>query len=57
MIQTIHCPTCGKEMYEVDITDEEAIENAGAACTNKCGWISVETQGEELAVLIGVCSY
>lgn len=57
MQETIHCPMCGKAMYEIDVTDEDEIEDAGRACPNKCGWISVEQQGEELAVKVGIASY
>ena len=57
MMETIHCPTCGEEMYEIDVEDPESFEDEGAACPNKCGWISVEQQGEALAVKVGICSY
>lgn len=55
--QEIFCPTCGEEMFTIDFDEPETIEDAGRACPNQCGWIHVEQQGEDLAVLVGVCSY
>lgn len=57
LIEEIHCPLCGDKMFEVDMDDSSTIENAGKACPNKCGWITVEIQGESLAVLSSPCTY
>ena len=57
LIQTIYCPTCGDEMFEIDYDDPSTLNEVGRACPNKCGWITVEQQGEELAVKVGIASY
>lgn len=55
--ETIHCPMCGLDMFTVDFDDPESLENEGRACPNQCGWISVEQQGEDLAVMVSPCTY
>lgn len=54
---SVHCPLCGYEMFTIDYDAPEEFDEKGGACPNKCGWISVEQQGEDLAVKVGICSY
>ena len=57
LMQTVYCPTCGNEMFNIDYDDPSSLDDVGRACPNECGWISVEQQGENLAVVISPCTY
>lgn len=57
LVESIFCPGCGEEIFEVDYDQMPSEWPGGKACPNHCGWIEIGVEGEAVTVSMSPCTY